>query len=188
MGETLRRRVEIAANVSLIAVAVLGCAVLAKQLLSHQQPHLPSPAPTASAARTQRPTSVPTVGARLTLPGVEWTQRERTLVLVLSTNCHYCTDSAPFYRRLSTEVRRVGKIGVVAVLPQATPEASQFLAQMGVQVDTVLQAPLEAVGTRGTPTLMLVDRGGVVKNTWLGRLQANGEAEVFDSLGLHPSE
>jgi hypothetical protein len=34
------------------------------------------------------------------LPGIDWSQHRRTLLLVLNTGCHFCQDSVPFYQKL----------------------------------------------------------------------------------------
>ena len=36
------------------------------------------------------------IGSRISLPGLDWARRRATVVLVLSTACHFCTESAPF--------------------------------------------------------------------------------------------
>jgi hypothetical protein len=41
---------------------------------------------------------------------------------------------------------------------------------------------LGEIGVRGTPTLILIDGGGVVKQSWVGRLSADEEAEVLSRL------
>jgi hypothetical protein len=44
------------------------------------------------------------------------------------------------------------------------------------------QAPLDHVEVSGTPTLILVDRLGVVQRSWVGKQPAQGEAEVINTL------
>jgi len=112
--------------------------------------------------------------------GVDWAKNHRTLVLVLSTTCHYCKDSVPFYRKLGTTGTDVK---MVAVLPQPVTEAQQYLSGEGVHVDEVKQIPLNNLGVRGTPTLMLVNDVGVVTDVWVGKLPPDQEAQVLTTLG-----
>lgn len=59
--------------------------------------------------------------------GVDWARNQRTLVLAISTVCHFCKDSLPFYREIGatgTDVR------LVAVLPQPVVEARKFFKRL----------------------------------------------------------
>jgi hypothetical protein len=112
--------------------------------------------------------------------GVDWKKNRRTLVLAISTTCHFCKDSVPFYQKLGatgTDVK------MVAVLPQSVTEAQQYLTGAGVHVDDVKQATLGALGVRGTPTILLVNDVGVVTDVWVGRLQPDQETQVLTALG-----
>ena len=90
---------------------------------------------------------------------------KRTLVLALSTQCHFCTESAPFFQRIRKETSK--NLKMVAVLPQPVSESHKYLEGEGVQVDDVRQAPLTTIGVRGTPTLLLVDNVGSVQGVSL---------------------
>src|SRR4051794_36985395 len=49
----------------------------------------------------------------------EWQSHRETLLLALRDGCHYCKDSAPFYKRLA-ELERSGAIGgfhILALFP-----------------------------------------------------------------------
>jgi len=113
------------------------------------------------------------------LPGVDWSKNEKTLVVAISSSCHFCTESAAFYR----DIRARTRIHTIAVLPQSVNEGRNYLNNLGVQVDEVLQAPLSSIDVSGTPTLILVGRDGTVIRTWLGKLPPELEKEVFLSVG-----
>jgi hypothetical protein len=68
------------------------------------------------------------------------------------------------------------------VLPQARDVATRFLNGLGVGVAEVVQAAVRDVGVRGTPTLLLVDRRGMVLRTWVGRLAPERESEVLAAV------
>jgi hypothetical protein len=51
-----------------------------------------------------------------------------------------------------------------------------------VHVDDVKQVPLNTLGVRATPTLLLVNDTGVVTDVWVGRLQPDQEAQVLTAL------
>lgn len=170
-------RLETAANAATIVVAGLLSAVLVKVYL---QPKREIP----------RPTPVPeiTVGGNLKnkIDGVNWVKNRRTLVLAISTQCHFCSDSAPFFRQL---VALAGNnVKILAVLPQPVPEGQQYLRREGVRVDQVKQLVLSRIGVQGTPTMLLVDGTGAVTNVWVGELQAGQQEQVLAVLKRAPAE
>jgi hypothetical protein len=73
---------------------------------------------------------------------------------------------------------------VVAVFPQSIDEArahwvSQNLPLTGVDFSQVSAGGLPV---SGTPTLILVDRKGVVLRAWAGKQPASGEAEIIHAV------
>ncbi len=166
----ISKKIELAANLAIVVVAcLLGVALVKNYLLSKT----PEPSVPQEAANTT--VSEPTVSSL----DVDWKQSKLTLVLALSTVCHFCTESAPFYRRLIKE--RVG-VRTVAVLPQEITESKKYLEHLGIKVNEVRHVPLPSIGVEGTPTLVLVDKAGAIKNTWRGKLSRNQESIVLDHL------
>lgn len=123
-----------------------------------------------------------TVGSSLTLPGIDWANSDRTLVLILQKGCHFCSESAPFYRRIVSETLGHTGLRLLAVLPQDVNEAKGYLNDLDVRIEEVKQAHLGAIRVSGTPTLVLVDHTGKVTNLWVGKLTAEGESAVLNSL------
>jgi hypothetical protein len=72
-----------------------------------------------------------------------------------------------------------GSIHLIAVLPQTPDEAKKYLDELGVAIEEVKQAQLDSISVHGTPTLILVNNQGVVMTSWVGKLSADGEAEVL---------
>jgi len=169
---SLSGKIETTANVATIVVAVLLSAVLIKLYVLPSRAE--SKVPVASAPEVVR-------GKNLDgrLLGVDWTKNHRTLVLAISTTCHYCNESVPFFRTLGT----AGKdVKMLAVLPQPVTEARQYLSNAGVRVDDVRQVPLNTLGVRGTPTLLLVNDAGVVTDVWVGKLEPDQQTQVLAAL------
>ena len=102
-------------------------------------------------------------------------------MLAISSTCHFCSDSAPFYKTL---LQNKKDTRVVAVLPQSVEEGKSYLQRLGVSVDEVRQLPLNKIGVHGTPTLILIDTSGSVKNSWVGKLPTEKEADVVKHLQL----
>jgi hypothetical protein len=174
MSGRSEKTLEMAANLSVIIVAFLGCILLTKSLLYGGRSPMPV-APKASDA-------TPEIGFRIALPDVDWTAHKRTMVLVLSTRCRFCSESAPFFRRLAQEVKGSGDTAMIAIFPQDVKEGAAYLRNLDVPVDTVLQAPISSVGAKGTPTLILADNEGLVEKAWVGRVPPDREPELIGWL------
>ena len=126
-------KLENLASLATILVSLLLSAVLVKVFL------LPQSVPTPSRQQPRAGMSL-----KQSLPDVDWATNKRTLVLAISTQCHYCTESAPFFQRIQKE--RAKDVKLVAVLPQAVDESRKYLEGEGVHVDDVEQAPVSAIG------------------------------------------
>lgn len=122
-------------------------------------------------------------GSHLELAGVNWSHANRTLVLALSTRCHYCNESADFYRRLAPAAAAAG-VPVVAIFPQPTDEARAHWASQDLPLTGVdfVQIPAGHLPIPGTPTLIVVDHKGVVLRAWAGKQPASGEADIFHAI------
>lgn len=164
---SLTRKLEVGANIAIILVALLLGAVLVKRFLL---------------APTPQPSREISAGTKVALPGVDWGKNGRTLLLVLQKGCHFCSESAPFYQRLVRETSGRPGLAVVAVLPQATDEAKQYLGELNVPVQDIRQVSLSSLGVSGTPTLLLVDSQGAVLQAWVGKLPAEQEADVLNKV------
>jgi hypothetical protein len=165
----LSKRIELLANIAIIVVAVLIAGVLVKRYLLPQ-------------AQSPPAQSLIQPGTKLSLPGIEWDKNNRTLLLVLSTTCRFCTESSPFYQRLAQEKAKKGEVSLIAVLPQSVGESRKYLNDNGISVDDIKQASLDAVQARATPTLIMADRTGTVVESWVGKLPAEKEDEVLNRI------
>lgn len=163
----LTSRIELFANVAIILVAGLLSVVLVKGLFYRNQP---------------RPMPQIQAGTKISLPDIDWAQKDQTLLITLQKGCHYCAESAPFYQRLAREVDSRQKTQLVAVLPQATTETLQYLSDLSVPISNVRQATLGSLKVAGTPTLIMVNREGIVTDVWIGKLSPEKESEVLSKL------
>jgi hypothetical protein len=113
---------------------------------------------------------------------VNWSKNGRTIVIALSTQCHFCNESAPFLRRLAIEAINTKAVKTLAVLPQPITEAQKYLTSEDVHVDDVRQAALGSIGVGGTPTWIIVDNHGIVTDIWVGKLDPTGESQVLNAI------
>jgi thioredoxin-related protein len=165
------KKVELIANVAIIIVAVLFSVVLVKSYLFTNS----------SPSNTNLETNNNEIhaGQVVALPDVDWTKNGRTLLLALSTTCHFCTQSGPFYQRL---VKEHGDTQLIALVPQSDDEGRQYLKKLGVEINEVKQVSMSELGLSGTPTLVLVDSSGKVVNVWVGALPPDQENEVLNQV------
>ena len=169
MKEHLLRRIELFANVCIIVVALVICAAVAKRFL------MKSPSAT-------RDVPGVTAGTRINLTDVDWAKNGRTLLLVLSTNCKFCSASAPFYQHLATKAESTHGTKLVAVLPQELERSREYLKSLNLSIDEVKQVQPVSVGVRATPTLILINSAGIVTNSWVGQLPSDKEMEVLAQM------
>jgi len=164
--ESAAKKIEIAANVAIIIVALAAVLFFVKNYMTNRAE---------SRARIS-------TGTKFALRDVNWQVSGKNVVLALSTTCHFCTESAGFYRELVQQCQKQ-HVRMVAVLPQAVNEAQSYLKNEGVTVDEVRQGSFSELQISGTPTLLLLDNSGVVKSVWFGKLPAEKEKEVLAKLG-----
>jgi hypothetical protein len=162
----MSKRLEIIANTAIIIVAAVAAVVLVRNLIVRRD------------ARRIPPAIV--TGTPLPLSEMDWRANGRTLVLAVSTSCHYCSESAPFYRRLAAELPRHG-VHLTVLLPQEVSEGRSYLQHLGVPAADIRQAPLRELKIRGTPTLLLVDDRGIIRGVWEGKLSSDAEQNVLQA-------
>jgi hypothetical protein len=161
----MKSKIEVVANVIVIAFAVLVGSVFLKD-------HFSPVAPESNAVKA---------GDKLaSVAGWDWGAHDQTLILGLRKGCHFCEDSTPFYQRLIAQQQQGGsKSPIVAVFPDTDDTVKEVLQSEGLAVHALAGVPLETLKISGTPTLLLVDRRGIVLNAWIGMLSPRQELEVM---------
>jgi hypothetical protein len=134
---SLFQKFNITLNVAIAICAVVFLVVLIKAYLVRHSQAQEAP--------------VLAIGGKFDLKGFNWGDNRRTVILALSKQCHYCSESAPFYQQLSPEVKRHAGARLLAIFSESVPEAKSYLEQMNVSVNDIRQTPLSALGVKGTP-------------------------------------
>jgi thioredoxin-related protein len=167
------QRVQTITNVAILIVALAIIAVLVNRYLYTFLPTRNARIPVTNTVH---------VGSQLNVTGIDWSKNKLTLVLVLSKNCRYCGDSAPFYQRLVREVRKLEDVRIMVMMPKSTDNPEQFLTSLDLEVDEIKQPAQKEIGVKSTPTLLLVNKAGVVLATWFGKLNEEQEDEVIEQV------
>ena len=106
-----------------------------------------------------------------------------TLVMALSVDCAYCRESAPFYRQLTRS--KAPDVNFIALFPEPVALARNYLVSNDIQIKDIRQQDLRKLQIIGTPTLVLADKSGRVQSVWAGKLPADQEREVVESVVQH---
>ena len=165
------KRVNLLADVVLIVVGL----VVMGMLLSRST----SPAPVIPAELLSEENRF--VGQLYTFDQVDWAAAQHTLVLSLDSECIFCTESIPFYRRM--QAHDATDVQIVVVAPFYDFGMMDYLAAQNLQPDKVVMVnELNTLPDSGTPTLLLVDRDGLVTHAWIGLLSSDREEEVLSAV------
>lgn len=117
------------------------------------------------------------------VPGVSYESSPQTLLIAMSTNCHYCTESLPFYKQLVEAQRANGQAThIVAVFPNPEAEVRQYVQQNNLDLKTIAGVDFGALNISGTPTAILIDENGKVRDFWIGRLPQEQEQQVIQAV------
>lgn len=164
------RCVEFAANLSIVIVGLALVAVLWDKWSGGPQ---------------QEQTALK-VGDSIRLPSGAW-QKRPTLVLALSSECRFCAESMPFYRRLTARAGEAN-LDIVVLMPQEASVARDYLATHGLDGSTIRSvARLDhSTGVPAVPAIVAVGANGLVRDLWLGRLGSEQEQEVLGRLTEMP--
>jgi hypothetical protein len=92
----------------------------------------------------------------------------------------------PFYNSLAeAQQKNTVQINIVAAfINKDATLVKAYAEEKQLSVQAVAGVDLDKLGIHLTPTLVLVDNWGKVRDSWRGALQPDGEREVFDALGL----
>jgi hypothetical protein len=172
---TLKKHSDVATNV-LLAVTCIWVIYTAY--------HIRASSPGQQAAAT-KPLSYQT-GDRLDLPYLAPSAADRTVVLFVRSGCRFCTDSMPFYDRLTRDSKaRFGeRVRFVVITPDDGATAASYLRSHGVTVDQIVPSTPPPRKIWATPTVVITSRNGLVDNAWTGQLDVAGQLEVRRAIGL----
>ena len=155
---------ETAVNITVLVVALLLGTILVRNYLFHDP---------------RRSSEILDVGETLPLPSTTSLGSTHTIVLALSTTCHFCAESVPFYRRL-VEKARQKSVPVVVAFPQSAAEVAHYLEINNLE--GVHSEPGIKLKLGGTPTLFFLNNKSVVTDVWRGKLPQEIENEVLSKF------
>ncbi|MGI8917111.1 MAG: peroxiredoxin family protein [Pyrinomonadaceae bacterium] len=153
MSKISRANIDLALNILItVAIVVVAVVVVKRYVFPPENPgRLPQI----------------TKGERLDVPNIDWQQNEKTLVFFLKKDCVYCTSNAPFYRQLIEDASK-RNVKWLAILPDSIEEGKEYLKSLALPIENVQSGSLSSYKIPGTPSVLFVDRQGIVKSVWIG--------------------
>lgn len=159
---------ETIANI-VIVIAGIACAVGWTRYLLVQPPLAASPPPAYA------------VGDSLAgVSEVGQLRPARTLLLYVSSSCHFCSASMPFYRRLAAARQSArGETRLVVLSRDPDEVLTGYLQDNSLTPDDVVHvSETSNIKLRLTPTLVLLDQDRSVLRIWVGQLSSVAEEDV----------
>ena len=172
MNQTkLKSYLEVATNVAVLLVALAVLSTFAWNYFGR------SPTPQLQAGFQKGQTFAQ-------VPGVNYDNSPQTLLIAMSIRCHYCTESLPFYKQLAEAQRTSGReTHVVAIFPNSVAEVRQYVQQNNLDLETIAGLDFGALNISGTPTAVLIDESGKIRDFWLGKPPQDKEQQIMKAVG-----
>jgi hypothetical protein len=106
------------------------------------------------------------------LPGIDYRQHERSVLLFLDSTCVHCLQSVPTYANLYEATRRKPKSSLALYGAFADGQKGlDVFKERGFMIPSARQVvSLETYRIAATPTIVVVDRSGTVEDFWVGEL------------------
>jgi thioredoxin-related protein len=168
----LKHHLEIATNMAVVLVAVVVLTMFAREFFK----------------RLEKPEIQPGLqrGLKLDkLPEGVTRHSNLTLIMVMSTTCHYCNESVSFYNQLAEMHSKANtSVALVAVFPNSTDQVKSYAEQQHLKLPTVAAMDFRSLNVTATPTLILIDSDGRVRDFWIGKLSKEEEHQVIEAAGL----
>lgn len=170
-------RSEVAANVAVCCIAAILLIVVWRSFVK-SSPEVPQ----------KLTANVYKVGDAFDLPvDVSFQDAPMTVMLVLESQCHFCEESLPFWKRLARKRASLkDRFRIVGLSMNPVEIGRAYLEESGLAVDAVERYPLERLDRlSGTPTVWVIDRSKRVLGVWSGKLDARQEAAVEKLVGVN---
>lgn len=170
----LKNYLEVTTNVAVVVVAIVVLSVFAWTFFNHYQK-------TQIQAGLQRGQKLDQLTVAIN------NNAAQTLLVAMSTTCHYCSESIPFYNQLiEIQHNTNNPTAIIAVFPNSENEAKEYIRQNKLNITTVAASiDFKSLHVTGTPTIILVDNSGKIRDFWVGKLSKDEEQQVIKAIGMN---
>jgi len=127
------------------------------------------------------------IGAASTLPADWHDAADNTVLIFVTTGCDACRRSLPFHQAIAGAVGARANLHLRVVLTSPGDDAAAYAAAIGVRADQVARMDPRGTRLRRVPTVLIVDRRGVVVEKKEGVLPEAEQHALIERLkGLLP--
>lgn len=166
-----KKHLEVATNIAVLLVAVVVLITFAwKFLAGSPKPKLQSGLQKGVAFKQ--------------LSGIPYGDSPQTLFIAMSTKCHYCDESVPFYKHLVEIQRGNSTTRLIALFPNTQSEVNQYVKDRQLDLNTIAAVDFNALNVSGTPTMILIDRNGKILDFWVGKLLEGDQLQVVKAVSM----
>jgi hypothetical protein len=123
-----------------------------------------------------------TVGDRIAVPGYDFAASDKTVLVALRSDCHFCQDSTEFYGKLNEYVGSDSTTHVLAVFDDGSLDNEPLLEKIKPRFADVKTVRFQPLNISVTPTIVVTDNSGQVKSVWKGKLSDQKQKEFFVTL------
>ena len=103
------------------------------------------------------------------------------LVIVLSENCQYCSNSIPFFKKIVNKASSSGIKVVFGVDSNSNPNrVKNMLLDGGVNTSEIVQIDRSEWKIPYVPTILLINQYGKVLHYWKGQLNEKNSENVLE--------
>lgn len=163
----LAKRLELAANAAIIILAIVLSVILIQKYFF---------APSVNLADEIK------VGEKITWMDDQLRSNKKTILVALQPGCLYCSESAPFYRQLRKLTAFNEDFRLIAILSPQAPDKQGYLDKLNVEFDAVKEVSFKDLKIQSTPTILIVDKDGIVESVWQGKLNQDDENQLMALL------
>lgn len=121
-------------------------------------------------------------GEPLQIASIDFSKSDHNLLVFLRHDCEFCKKSANFYQRLVRRASGDDRIQLIALFSEETIANQVFLADLRPTFQNALIVPFVEIRVNATPTILDIDRTGVVRSVWKGKLSEEREQEFMAAL------
>lgn len=113
------------------------------------------------------------------ISGIEYSAARVTVLLFLNSRCDACVESLPDYT--SFETRSTQSQVFALFVSETTAEVENF-RRLGLGLPIKHLASFRAYHISATPTILMLNRQGIVLEYWVGRLSRRAKERIVKEL------
>jgi thioredoxin-related protein len=117
------------------------------------------------------------------IPGLDYKQHDKSILFFVSAECSHCIQNLPIYQRIFEKSKATPRSTQALIgLFENQKEYTDFAAR-GFSIPGKGNILFYTYNIRATPTIVVVDRGGNIRNFWIGELTTKAEEALTHIVG-----